>query len=235
MGWPILAALKPTAELVQVALDRPVCVVGARSRVSLPLNSPHVSKAHAIIVHEAGGVYVRDLVSLNKTFVNKRPVRESWLSDRDIIQFATVAFVCRSGFGRPLERQSAPTVELWMTAAGGVSTEVIPLGQETFLIGSREGCDLLLEDKDVASAHAIIFVRDGRRYLRNLSPAENTLIDGRFQREAELQGEELVQIGHRRLEVHLAESVMTLQDDEAPIPWDQAVEEADDVEILQRG
>ncbi|HZK79477.1 MAG TPA: FHA domain-containing protein [Humisphaera sp.] len=242
MNWPILSAVKPTPTLVQVALDRPVCVVGARARVSLPLSSSHVSRTHALIIHDAGGVYVRDLASLNKTFVNKRAVRETWLLDRDIVQFGTEAFVCRSGFGQPSQRELAPLAELWLTASGGASMEVMALGQETFLIGSRGGCDLLLDAADVASAHAVIFVRDGRRYLRNLSPLGNTSVDGRAGREVELHGEEQVLIAGNRLEFHVIEPNVTLSDgtaavhedgedddsgeDELILPWEEAVEEA---------
>jgi pSer/pThr/pTyr-binding forkhead associated (FHA) protein len=242
MNWPIFAAVKPTANLTQVAIDRPVCVVGARARVSLPLGSPFTSKTHALIVHEASGVYLRDLGSLNKTFVNKRAVRETWLLDRDLVQFGTEAFVCRSGFGQPSQRELAPAAELWLTASGGASMEVMTLGQETFLVGSRSGCDLLFEAEDIASAHAVIFIRDGRRYLRNLSPLGNTSVDGRSGREVELHGEEQVLIGKNRLEFHVVEPEMTLSDgsvaadengededsgnDELILPWEEPVDEA---------
>src|SRR5579863_1754361 len=71
----------------KIAIDKPVCVIGARSRVHLPLPSQLVSKAHAMIIRDDDGVYLRDLASRNKTFVNERAVRETRLRDHDTVRF----------------------------------------------------------------------------------------------------------------------------------------------------
>src|SRR5438309_3398757 len=51
--WPILKQLAPDTGGRAIMMDRPVCVVGARSRVHLPLRSSLVSRAHALVVNDA--------------------------------------------------------------------------------------------------------------------------------------------------------------------------------------
>src|SRR5262249_18333158 len=158
-----------------VVIDRPVCVIGARRLVHLPLSAASVSKAQALIVCEAAGVYLRDLASRNQTFVNDQAVREARLETGDVVRFGPHAFQCEGGFDRSAEDAPLAEVELWVNSGGeATSRQMIPLDQYTFLIGSRYGCDLLLNGPDIALAHAVVFVRDGKRYIRDLSSHTGT-------------------------------------------------------------
>src|ERR1700722_15508140 len=89
--WPILVSTN-TPGLKKVAMDRPVCVVGARARVHLPLPSQIISKSHALIIQGPGGVWLRDLGSKNHTFVNNKAVRETLLLNGDMIRFGPFDF-----------------------------------------------------------------------------------------------------------------------------------------------
>src|SRR5687768_13451840 len=86
--WPMLKPVGPEPGGPSVILDLPVCVVGARSKVHLPLDSPLVSKSHALIVDGGpdDGIYVRDLASRNHLYVNGSRVREAPLRPADLLR-----------------------------------------------------------------------------------------------------------------------------------------------------
>lgn len=207
MGWPVLASPSGSG---RIALNRPVCVIGARAKVNLPLNSPEISKAHALIVRHAGGVYLRDLASLNHTYVNNRMVRQIKIKGGDLIRFGPFVYRCLSGF-EPGETQTPAPAELRFE--GESSRRVFPLDDLTTLIGSREGCDLLVHDPEVASAHAVIFIRDGKRYIRDLSTAAGTFVNGERVHEMELEGDLQIHVGSAQFEFLALDAQVTLADE----------------------
>src|SRR5690349_23955938 len=97
MNWPVLKPIDPPPGMSAVALNKPVCVIGARNRVHLPLPSPLVSSAHVLIVNASDGVWLRDLVSTNHVYLNDEPVRESALHDGDTIRIGPFSFRCETG------------------------------------------------------------------------------------------------------------------------------------------
>jgi pSer/pThr/pTyr-binding forkhead associated (FHA) protein len=201
-GWPVMLSAGESAEFPGVALTRPVCVVGARCVVHLPLPAQTVSKAQALMVRDAGGIYLRDLASKNQTYVNDEPVRENWLNPADVLRFGPYLFQCGSGFGRTDEDLAAPVAELWLEPDGLASRQVVALRGPTFLVGTRHGCDLLLRGNDISLAHAVFFSRDGHRYLRDLSTMSGTYVNGHRIREMELQPKDEIRIGMSRIEYH---------------------------------
>jgi pSer/pThr/pTyr-binding forkhead associated (FHA) protein len=205
--WPVLKS-DTTPGMRKVALDRPVCVIGARSRVHLPLPSQLVSKSHAIIVHESDGVYLRDLASRNRTFVNNRAVRETRLRDSDVIRFGPFSFHCHSGFGMTADSDPKPAGELRVDSERG-GTRVLALSKQTFLIGSRYSCDLMLTGDDISLAHAIIFEREGKRFVRDLTSLSGTLVNEQAIREAELHTGDIIRIGHSTMHYGDIEQAVT--------------------------
>ena len=57
---PIFKVAADQGKHPPVGLDRPVCVVGRKDYVNLPLPAKEVSKLHALIVREQRRVYLRD-------------------------------------------------------------------------------------------------------------------------------------------------------------------------------
>jgi len=211
--WPILTALRPRPRLVQVALNRAICVVGARGLVNLPLESLEVSNAHTLIVQDSQGVYLRDLASRNHTYVNGHAVREVWLINGDLLKIGPFDFRCQKYFRKPTEIGSAQPAELWVATDGPGSRQMIPIENQSFVIGTRKGCDLQLRaDDDVAVAHAVMYVRDGRRYIRDLSSPTGTFVNGKAVHESELLDDTQINIGKTVMHYHVASPQMTLMD-----------------------
>ena len=66
-------------------------VVGRREGSALPLEDPHVSRAHAVVRRQAGVVVLEDLGSTGGTYVNGEQVSGSQaLRHNDLVRFGTV-------------------------------------------------------------------------------------------------------------------------------------------------
>jgi pSer/pThr/pTyr-binding forkhead associated (FHA) protein len=184
-----------------VGLDRPVCVVGRHDYANLPLPAKAVSKLHALIVREQRRVYLRDLASTNGVDVNGEAVRETELSDADVIRIGAFTLRCQSGFGKDGVRPDvdgngsvggdgagAPQAEL-RSAAGNVS---FPPGRHTLLIGQRDGCEVRLKHESILPVHAVVFELDGKHYIQTFAPEYATRVNGKpVHREALQPGDEL--------------------------------------------
>src|SRR5947209_3193565 len=191
--WPILEPIEADGQVNPIALSKPVCVAGARARVSLPLNSPQISRAHALFVADSDGVYVRDLASLNGVSVNDSPVREAVLHNGDTVRMGPFSFRCAENFPEVegAEQPHAGSAELRLPTDGAR----VPLTSRTLVIGSREECDLHVSDRDVSPAHAVIFDREGRWFIRDLRSATGTLVNGELVGEIMLEPGDEIRVG----------------------------------------
>lgn len=70
--------------------------IGRDPDCSLTIDSPVVSRKHAIIAHKWGGFVITDLGSKNKTFVNGTPVTEHALHDGDEILLGTLKAIFKN-------------------------------------------------------------------------------------------------------------------------------------------
>jgi len=192
-----------------VALDKPVCVIGRNEvGVNLPLHAPQVSKLHAVVVRTQRKVYVRDLASRNGVQRNGAPIQEVGLSDEDVLRIGSYTLRCSSGFGHASEADPDDTgagasagVESTLPAAELVATNgmtyAFPSTHQTLLIGSREGCEVRLdEDDNVAPVHAILFEMDGKRYVRELGVPGGTYLNDRVIHQAELTPGDALRVGN---------------------------------------
>jgi pSer/pThr/pTyr-binding forkhead associated (FHA) protein len=200
--FPVLKIAGDTAVRAPVALTKAVCVIGRRWGVHLPLASKQVSKLHALIVRERDGVYIRDLASRNRLFVNGEPVRESELGPGDVVKVGPYALKCASGFtsrdgtGAPGAR--GPAAYLEPDRAGAPP---VPLDGRAVLIGRREECELALpaDDDGASPVHAVVFEIDGKRFVRDLTSAAGTLVNGRKIHQEELRPGDELRVGRTRI------------------------------------
>lgn len=180
MHWPLLEPIEPDDAAIAaekpamnpIALSKPVCVAGARSRVNLALESPLVSRAHALFVTEAERVYVRDLASLNHLYLNDAAVREMALHDGDVLRIGPFSFRCQGNFP-PSGNGHTPPAQLQQ-----VGTDYLAgVTGRSAVIGSRQGCDVQLTDSAVEPVHAVIFHREGHWHLRDLRSSTGTYVN----------------------------------------------------------
>src|SRR3954468_18573423 len=143
--YPVLKIAGDADHRPPVALDKPVCVIGRRWGVNLSLTAQTVSNLHALIVRERNRVYIRDLASRNRVFVNGQPVRETDLAPGDVVGVGPYQLHCDAGFDEranpSARRAQAPPAALELALAGGAR---LTLDHRAVLIGRRPDCDLAL-------------------------------------------------------------------------------------------
>jgi pSer/pThr/pTyr-binding forkhead associated (FHA) protein len=181
-----------------LVLDRHVYVVGNRPGVHLMLPSPVVSRTHALLVlDDRDGPYVRDLGSRNGVLLNGVAVREAAVGDGDRLGFGPFEFTCRVAGPPAAASDDADPGPAELRVDGAAA---VPFGDgRTVLVGTRPGCDVRLVGPGVAPAHAVVYRRRGRRFVRDLVPAGGLRVDGLLVREAELLGGEQLVVGSHLL------------------------------------
>jgi pSer/pThr/pTyr-binding forkhead associated (FHA) protein len=214
-GWPILEPINVEELPRPVAINKDVCVVGTRQEVNLKLASPLVSRTHAIFVADHDSIYLRDLASRNHTYLNDKPIREAVLRNGDTIGLGPLAFRCKSGFDKPYDptEMHAPAAELLSVTDG----KRIPLTMRSTLIGSRDDCDVVLPARGVEPSHAIIFEREGRRYIRDLRSVSGTWVNNNAVGQIELNDGDDIRIAQAEFVYQFTHEKPLEQEAERPV------------------
>ena len=197
LPWPVLRPVGDRKYGQSISINRQICVIGARARVHLPLESSLISRTHAIVINDREETYVRDLASTNRVYLNGSIIREARLSKADLLRIGPFTFFCHTGF--------PTTADLAEADAGGPSErsaivvqsskQRYPIHGRTLLIGQRAGCDLVLDKALVSKTHAIVYQRDGKRFIRDLNSTAGTFVNERKVREIELRAGDEIRIG----------------------------------------
>jgi len=114
----------------EISLSLPM-IIGRGREASLTLPHPLVSRNHCEIVERDGKLYVRDLDSLNGTFVGNQRVAESVLSPGELLTIGTVTF--RAVYGdwtEPLSVDELPGDTPTVAPAGKTVQEAAPVEDE---------------------------------------------------------------------------------------------------------
>jgi len=198
---PIFKVFADQGKHPAVAMDRPVCVIGRQYGVNLPLNAPQVSRYHALIVRDGGHIYLRDLASTNGVERNGQPVGEASLHDAYSLRIGAFTLRCDSGFDRNGQldgEKPDPAVNDELRVANDAMP--FPPDRRTLLIGRRAQCELQPDGDDVAPAHAVIFVMDGKRFVRDLNTPGGTFVNGEPVHQTELRPGDVLRVGSMTME-----------------------------------
>ncbi|HEV8290657.1 MAG TPA: FHA domain-containing protein, partial [Tepidisphaeraceae bacterium] len=190
--WPALLPMGALAGKPPIPIARPATLVGSRQTANLRLHSSQVSKAHALILSSDSKVYIRDLNSRTKVFVNGKEVREADLREGDQVKIGRFTFRFTAG---PKIQSSARRRTV---AAGQLETEagdVVPLDQRVVVIGQRAGCDLVIPNPAVSTTHAAIYDVNGRRYIMDLGSRSGTLVNNQKTIQVELKIGDVIDMG----------------------------------------
>jgi pSer/pThr/pTyr-binding forkhead associated (FHA) protein len=212
-GAPTLSPLGEYEGRKDLALSRTVSIIGSREGARIRLASRTVSKAHALIVNQNSGPYIRDLTSRTRTQLNGQSTIESELRDGDRITIGR--YRLRFNAGRPPIRDGAalgarprrydppPPAVLRVQ---GVDLPV-PIVGRSLTIGRRAGTDVRLLEQSVSSVHAVIFEFNGRHVLRDLGSRTGTKVKGHTVGQIELRPGDQITIGETSLSYEPAAAV----------------------------
>jgi EAL domain-containing protein (putative c-di-GMP-specific phosphodiesterase class I) len=107
-----LESLEDGGRLRRVSIHHLPFRIGRRPGLELTLPADSVSKAHAEIYWDGGGLRLRDLGSTNGTFVNGEPVEDVAIREGDVLHFADYEFrvgAPRAEEARPAGNEEPPT------------------------------------------------------------------------------------------------------------------------------
>ena len=171
-------------------------------------DDPTVSPAHAVFYYQDGRLFVRDLGSLNGTFIRiHAPVPvvdgEDFLCGEQVLRFERYRAIPMSAgadgamfCGTPAPPWKFRLVQLIRGAATGVA---YCAGSSAVTVG-REGCDLNFEhDRFISHYHAQVEEREGETILRDLDSRNGTYF--RLKKEVPLSDGDYVFIGRQLLRV----------------------------------
>jgi len=116
-------------------------VVGRAVTSDVPIFDPTISRAHAQISAQEGGVQVKDLGSSNGTFLNGSRITEAVAAPNDVVTFGKVAFYVREPAKPSLApKPPAPSgggAQASKPAAGATIVRQVALGEEAAIISGR--------------------------------------------------------------------------------------------------
>jgi pSer/pThr/pTyr-binding forkhead associated (FHA) protein len=95
-----LVVVGGNARPAEIKLNLPV-TIGRGRKASLMLPHPHISREHCEIFEVNGQLVVRDLESMNGTFVNNERVRESILAPGAVLTLGPITFRAVYELGQP--------------------------------------------------------------------------------------------------------------------------------------
>jgi pSer/pThr/pTyr-binding forkhead associated (FHA) protein len=145
----------------EVALTKPVHVLGRANDCSLRIPSARVSRHHCEVTLAEGRVAVRDLGSSNGTFVNRRRVTQADLSAGDMISVGDFVFVVKID-GRPASVDSEEVIEdgLVEVGKGEAGPSVVPSSAATSTGQRPQARPAPTPDPDGSSASDFDFLNE---------------------------------------------------------------------------
>jgi pSer/pThr/pTyr-binding forkhead associated (FHA) protein len=159
-----------------------------------------VSGVHCAVINTGGEIYMRDLLSRNGTYLNDLRAEQEHLEDGDVITIRP--WQLRVAVVVPKLDDSSDVTGLGLEPAPAVialeeigTKRVRQLTREVNLIGRRHGCDLVVDDRSVSRAHAIIFTYLSRVAIFDLMSQNETLVNGQAVTFSTLQSDDLLSLG----------------------------------------
>ena len=149
-------------------------VVG-REQADLTIETPDLSRRHAVFRAVDGALEVEDLGSLNGTYVNGRPIEAATrLTAGDVVSLGETSIDVR-GEAAPPE----PRHPLWLIVQNGPLAGRGLTVADALVVG-RDQADLTIDDAELSRRHAVIRAVDGLLEVRDLGSLNGTWVNGRL-------------------------------------------------------
>jgi pSer/pThr/pTyr-binding forkhead associated (FHA) protein len=176
-----------------LTLGRTITLIGSTAAARLYLPSKAVSRCHAVIINTGAGLFVRDLASRTGTRLNGQPVDEVDLREGDVLQVGTFTFRFTDPTAPPVKPPSLPAPPAVLEV--DELDRPLPVTRRVTLVGRRESADISLTEDSASSAHALLYVFEGRHMLRDLNSRTGTLVNGVKIHEHALESGDLFTVG----------------------------------------
>jgi pSer/pThr/pTyr-binding forkhead associated (FHA) protein len=198
-----LSVIRGPGEGAAVELHRVLALIGSRERCKICLRHRGVAPVHCAIVNTGYEVFLRDLITEGKTYLNDLPVECERLNDGDVIRVAqwefalTIAAPPGGEAAAPINLEPARTVT-FQAANNGRLTK---LRCEVGVIGRIPGCDVLLQHSQVSRAHALIASHMGQPAVFDLLSTHGMTLNGQPAVFAPIHSGDVLDLGTTALRV----------------------------------
>jgi pSer/pThr/pTyr-binding forkhead associated (FHA) protein len=195
-----LAVMKGPGEGGSIVVRRAASIIGSRTGVKVRLKHPDVSGVHAVVINTGEAVFLRDLASDNGTFLNDLRAEHERLGDGDVIKIKPWQFsvaihelnVDSSSDFTGLGLDPAPSAIALEEVKTG---RIIKMPRDVSLIGRRAGADLLVEDRSVSRAHAVIFTYLSKPVVFDLDSGNGTFVNDKRISFCEFDSDAIIKFG----------------------------------------
>src|SRR5262249_25202491 len=160
--------------------------IGKAEDNQLRVTDGSISRKHAVIEPNGGGLVIKDLGSLNGIFVNDQRVGEQGhvLSEGDRIDIGRTRMVFRSAAGAPNRpappappTQLGPLARLLITEPDGAARE-FELTADAITIGRSTDNQLHISDNAISRKHASIELDGANLVIKDLGSASGIFVNG---------------------------------------------------------
>lgn len=198
----------------KIECRRVVTLLGSREGCKLALQHDSVAPLHVAIVNDGSKLLAIDLVTKHGTLLNGLKMEQEQLNDGDMLTIHPWEF--RIDITEPTHSGQADAHPFGLEPSPHVvalehvgSGRVMQSGRNVCIIGRRNGCDIILSDKQVSRVHALLFSYFDRPALFNLFASNQTFVNGQPVQFRLLKDGDAITVGESDFRVRLVGSPAT--------------------------
>ena len=164
-------------------LDKPL-IIGRASQCDIFIHDGRASRKHCEVGHDRdkNAYYLRDLNSYNGTYLNEKKVSFSLLRAGDKIRIGKTSFTfsleAQDGED-PSDRVSTPAASYLVIHVPKKKPRIHKLMLKPCLLGRLSSNDVCLQDAQVSSKHAEIFLKENEWWIRDLRSRNGVFVNNR--------------------------------------------------------
>ncbi len=146
-----------------------IVVIGRDPECDISIDIPQISRKHAEFKWNGKEWQLKDLDTINGTFVNdrQRPIKRAIVSENDIVFFGSYRF--------NVDRLSSFVSSKNFAISGDL---VIPENKDVIIIGRGDENDIVIDSPQISRKHAKIIKRKSTIVVEDLGSANGTYVDG---------------------------------------------------------
>ncbi|HEY6942220.1 FHA domain-containing protein [Dokdonella sp.] len=196
-----------SGERADFSVDGGVVNLGSAGGNGIVLPGKDVAPWHARLSLDQRGIVLEVMDPAARTHVNGRPVREkALLRCGDTVCLGSTVIVLRAEpeaigpVALPPERPGGPApvapARVVLRGVSGCHFGKAIAVNRRLVVGTADGCDLVLDEARVSARHAAIELDGDRLWLRNLDAGDGTLLNGVCVRDAAIHAGDQLAFAH---------------------------------------
>ena len=185
-----------------------------REQADVTIETPDLSRRHAVIRAVDGVLEIEDLGSLNGTYVNDRRIESvTRLASGDVIALGETTIEVRGEGAAP----ESPHPLWLLLQSGPLAGRGLAVDDE--LVVGRELADLTIDDAELSRRHAVIRAVDGKLQVTDLGSLNGTWVNGRLINAPTLVGPgDVIEVGRTSIGVRAQSTAQTRMIERPELP-----------------